>query len=112
MTHPEWFQRVAHDLRDPLSPLQTAVYLLRSGDISEEERTRMLELIERQGVRLSGMIDELADCLRAARGNLLGRRTEVDLGVLAALGIARADAAPLRCDDGPSGMRMLGDDSR
>jgi signal transduction histidine kinase len=111
-THPEWFQRVAHDLRDPLSPMQTAVYLLRSGDISEEERIRMLELIERQGMRLSGMIDELADCLRAARGNLLGRRTEVDLGVLAALGIARADAAPLRCDDGPRGMRMLGDDSR
>ncbi|GAB3372978.1 hypothetical protein GCM10027431_23970 [Lysobacter rhizosphaerae] len=110
MTHPEWFQRVAHDLRDPLSPMQTAVYLLRSSDISEEERIRMLELIERQGVRLSGMIDELGDCLRAARGSLLARRTEVDLGVLAALGIASADAAPLRCEDGP--MRMLGDHSR
>jgi len=112
MTHPEWFQRVAHDLRDPLSPMQTAVYLLRSGDISEEERIHMLELIERQGMRLSGMIDELGDCLRAARGNLLGRRTEVDLGVLAALGIASADAAPLRCEDGPGRLCMLGDDSR
>src|SRR4249919_427039 len=112
MTHPEWFQRVAHDLRDPLSPMQTAVYLLRSGDISEEERIHMLELIERHGMRLSGMIDELVDCLRAARGNLLGRRTEVDLGVLAALGIASADAAPLRCEDGPGRLCMLGDDSR
>ena len=110
MTHPELFQRVAHDLRDPLSPMQTAVFLLRSGDISEEERIRMLELIERQGMRLSGMIDELADCLRAARGNLLRRRSEVDLGVLAALGIVSTDAAPLRCEDGP--MRMLGDDGR
>ena len=66
MTHPDWFQRVAHDLRDPLSPLQTAVYLLRSGEISDDDRNRMLELIERQGVRLAGMIDELSDCRRDA----------------------------------------------
>lgn len=112
MTHPEWFQRVAHDLRDPLSPLQTAVYLLRSGDITDEERSRMLELIERQGVRLAGMIDELSDCLRAERGHLLGRRTQVDLTMLAALGIARADAAPLEFDANGAGLHVLGDDSR
>ena len=80
MTHPDWSQRVAHALRDPLSPMQTAVYLLRSGEISAEERVRMLELIERQGVRLAGMIDELSDCLRAQRGRLLARRTEVVSG--------------------------------
>jgi K+-sensing histidine kinase KdpD len=112
MTHPEWFQRVAHDLRDPLSPLQTAVYLLRSGDITDEERNRMLELIERQGVRLAGMIDELSDCLRAERGRLLGRRTQVDLTMLAALGVAKADAAPLQFDVNGTGLHVLGDDSR
>ena len=111
MTHPEWFQRVAHDLRDPLSPLQTAVYLLRSGEISQEERNRMLELIERQGVRLAGMIDELSDCLRAERGRLLGRRVQVDLVVLAALGVARADAAALNFDSDTT-LPMLGDDRR
>jgi signal transduction histidine kinase len=112
MTHPDWFQRVAHDLRDPLSPMQTAVYLLRSGEISAEERVRMLELIERQGVRLAGMIDELSDCLRAERGRLLGRRTEVDLAVLATLGVARADAAPLRCEAAAGPLHMFGDDAR
>jgi len=112
MTHPEWFQRVAHDLRDPLSPLQTAVYLLRSADITEEERSRMLELIERQGVRLAAMIDELSDCLRAERGRLLGRRTQVDLVVLASLGVAKPDAAPLRFDPDTQGLHVLGDDAR
>jgi signal transduction histidine kinase len=112
MTHPDWFHRVAHDLRDPLSPLQTAVYLLRSGEISGEEHARMLELIERQGVRLAGMIDEQSDCLRADRGRLLTRRTDVDLVVLASLGIARADAAPMRCDASVTSLPMLGDDSR
>jgi signal transduction histidine kinase len=112
MTHPEWFQRVAHDLRDPLSPLQTAVYLLRSGDINDEDRSRMLELIERQGVRLAGMIDELADCLRAERGRLLARRSQVDLMVLAALGIARGDAAALQFDPELATLPVFGDDRR
>jgi nitrogen-specific signal transduction histidine kinase len=112
MTHPDWFQRVAHDLRDPLSPLQTAVYLLRNGGINEEERQRMLELIERQGVRLAGMIDELGDCLRAERGHLLARRSQVDLLVLAALGVARADAAPLQVDPDAAVLAMSGDDRR
>jgi signal transduction histidine kinase len=111
MTHPEWFQRVAHDLRDPLSPMQTAVYLLRSGEISEEERARMLELIERQSIRLAGMIDELSDCLRAERGRLLARRVEVDLVMLASLGVARADAAPMHCGADAT-LHMLGDDGR
>lgn len=111
MTHPEWFQRVAHDLRDPLSPMQTAVYLLRSGEISEEERARMLELIERQSVRLAGMIDELSDCLRAERGRLLTRRIEVDLVMLASLGVARADAAPLHYGADVA-LHVLGDDGR
>lgn len=112
MSHPDWFQRVAHDLRDPLSPLQTAVYLLRSGDIDADERSRMLELIQRQGVRLAGMIDELADCLRAERGCLLSRRTEVDLVVLAQLGVARADAVPLHVDEAVASLPLRGDDGR
>lgn len=112
MTHPEWFQRVAHDLRDPLAPIQTAVYLLRNGDINAEERIRMLELIERQGVRLAGMIDELSDCLRAERGNLLARRVQVDLVVLAGLGVARADAAPLHFSADVARLPVLGDDRR
>lgn len=111
MTHPEWFHRVAHDLRDPLSPMQTALYLLRSGEITEEERGRMIELIERQSIRLAGMIDELSDCLRADRGRLLGRRVEVDLAVLASLGVARGDAAAMHCDEGVA-LPVLGDDGR
>lgn len=111
-THPDWFQRVAHDLRDPLSPLQTAVYLLRNGEIPADERARMLELIERQGVRLANMIDELADCLRAQRGRLLSHRDEVDLATLAMLAVARADAAQVSCEAAPGSMLLMGDDGR
>lgn len=111
-TGSDWFQRVPHDLRDPLSPLQTAVYLLRTADIGVQERAQMLELIERQGVRLAHMIDELSDCLRAQRGQLLARRTEVDLSTLAMLAIVRAEAAALHVEPDAQHLHVLGDDAR
>lgn len=108
----DWFQRVPHDLRDPLSPLQTAVYLLRSADIGAQERAQMLELIERQGVRMAQMIDELSDCLRAQRGQLLARQAEVDLSTLAALAIVRPDAAAVHLEPGAEHLCVLGDEAR
>jgi len=95
MSHADWFQRVAHDLRNPLAPLQTATYLLRSGDIDGEEQARMLEVIDRQSMRLAAMIDELADGLRAEYGRLLGPQTEADLATLAQLAAHSSQAAPV-----------------
>jgi len=66
--------RLAHDLRGPLMPLQTAAYLLRRGQCDEERQQELLVLIERQTRRLAGMIDELADWSRAVEGTLLVSR--------------------------------------
>lgn len=57
---PSWFDRCAHDLRGPLSPVQTAVYLLRNGGGAEAEREELLTMIERQCAQMVGMIDELS----------------------------------------------------
>jgi signal transduction histidine kinase len=111
MSRPDWFNRVAHDLRNPLAPLQTATYLLRCGDIGAEEQARMLEVIDRQGMRLAAMIDELADGLRAEFGRLLGPMAEADLATLAQLAANGADAAPVElAQEAP--LRVLGDDAR
>ncbi|QSX79103.1 sensor histidine kinase [Agrilutibacter solisilvae] len=112
MSHADWFGRVAHDLRNPLAPLQTAAYLLRCGDIGAEEQARMLEVVERQGVRLAAMIDELADGLRAEYGRLLGPMTETDVGTLAVLAANGNDAAPVQQPDESAPLRMRADDSR
>lgn len=79
---PAWMDRLAHDLRGPLSPMQTAVFLLRDGRISETERVELLDVIDRQSRRLGGMIDEVADWVRAERGRLIVRREEVELALL------------------------------
>lgn len=70
--------RLAHDLRGPLSPLQTAVYLLRSGQLDDARRDELHELLDRQTRRMAGMIDELDDWLRAAQDRLLGSNSRIE----------------------------------
>lgn len=69
-----WLGRLAHDLRGPLTPLQTASYLLRSGQLDPSRQQELLELIERQTRRLGRMIDELDDWSRVHQHTLLVTR--------------------------------------
>lgn len=89
-----WTDRLAHDLRGPLSPLQTAVYLLRQPRVSDTERTELLDVIDRQTSRLSGMIDEISDWVRAQNGRLVTREETVDLDLLLADTVARMPSPP------------------
>lgn len=66
-----WLDRLAHDLRGPLAPLQTATYLLRTGKLDAAQQAELLAVIDRQTRRLTGMLDELGDWSRAGQGRLL-----------------------------------------
>ena len=89
-----WLDRIAHDLRGPLSPLQTAAWLLK-GDagrpdpdrLDPERRQELVEIIERQSRRLARMIDELGDWSRAQQGRLLGVRDTCTLPNLVDLAV-------------------------
>lgn len=84
-----WFDRIAHDLRGPLSPLQTAAWLLK-GDaerLDPERRQELVAIIERQSRRLARMIDELGDWSRAQQGRLLGVRDTCTLQNLVDLAV-------------------------
>ncbi len=69
-----WLDRLAHDLRGPLAPLQTASHLLKRDDLPPEQRTELLAIIDRQTRRMGSMLDEFADWSRIAQNRLLGRR--------------------------------------
>ena len=69
-----WLDRLAHDLRGPLAPLQTASYLLQREDLDPARRQELLAMVERQARRLGAMIDELNDWTRASQQRLLGPR--------------------------------------
>jgi signal transduction histidine kinase len=73
-----WFDRLAHDLRGPLTSLQTAAYLLRT-DPNGPNAKELAELVVRQSQRMGRMIEELDDWSRAEQRRLVDAREQVDL---------------------------------
>ena len=95
MSDPAWLDRLAHDLRGPLGPIQTAAELLGMDALGADQQRELIEMIRRQSRVLARMIDELADWTSIERGRLLGPRETCDLDWLletaaAALGQERA----------------------
>lgn len=106
-----WMDRLAHDLRGPLSPMLTAVYLLRDAQTTPEQRAELLQVMERQIQRLGGMIDEISDLGRAEKGRLMARREPIDLELLVADVVARMHASPPEVTISPAleGVELEGD---
>ena len=87
--------RIAHDLKAALSPIQTAAYVLRRGDGLQEGTTMELAaVIERQTRRLARMIDEASEWQRAADGRLSLRADDILPGELLEACLAATDGAP------------------
>ena len=107
-----WLDRVAHDLRGPLMPLQTAAYLLRSGQLDAARQAELLDVIERQTRQLARMIDELGDWMRANQQRLLGTREPCDLTLLLDYATAGAKLPPPRIEDASAGATVEGDSQR
>lgn len=70
---------LAHELRNPLAAIRTAVHLLKmkGSQASEVEWSR--QVIERQVRHLSRLLDDLLDVSRIANGKIQLRKTPVDV---------------------------------
>jgi K+-sensing histidine kinase KdpD len=73
-----WLRHLAHDLRSPLSPLQTGVSMLRSGRLSEGQQSDLLDAMQRQLNALIQVIDDTGDLLAQRNPAMTG----VDVGSL------------------------------
>ncbi len=73
----EFLATLAHELRNPLAPIRTAVELLRlsSADSATIELCR--DIIERQTGDLTRLVDDLLEVSRITRGKVQLRRTAV-----------------------------------
>jgi CheY-like chemotaxis protein len=58
---------LGHELRNPLSPIATALHVLK---LRGEHRSRELAIIERQVVHLTRLVDDLMDVSRITRGKV------------------------------------------
>jgi signal transduction histidine kinase len=73
----EFLAILAHELRNPLAPIRTAVQLLRNRDLPEAQSMRTREVIERQVQHLVCLIDDLLDVSRITRGMITLQRERV-----------------------------------
>jgi signal transduction histidine kinase/CheY-like chemotaxis protein len=87
----EFLAMLGHELRNPLSPIVTAVELmkLRYGDFAVKERA----IIERQAHHLIQLVDDLLDVSRITRGRIELKREALELSDVVAMAVERA--APL-----------------
>jgi signal transduction histidine kinase len=80
----EFLAMLAHEIRNPLAPIRTAVQLLRLEGLPEAQRTNARDVIERQVEHLVRLIDDLLDVARITRGTITLRRARVDLAEVVA----------------------------
>jgi signal transduction histidine kinase len=64
----EFLAMLAHELRNPLAPIRTAVQLLRLKELAEPQRAKARDVIERQVEHLVDLINDLLDVSRITRG--------------------------------------------
>ncbi|PLP96608.1 hybrid sensor histidine kinase/response regulator [Cupriavidus pauculus] len=75
----EFLAMLAHELRNPLAPMRSAVDLLQQFSPSREDMFRARDIISRQLHHLTRLVDELLDVSRFNQGKITLRRDLVEL---------------------------------
>jgi CheY-like chemotaxis protein len=75
----DFFATLAHEMRNPLAAMRSAVHVLRIADNDRALTRAARGMIERQVTYLARLIDDLADVAHAAQGHLELRRERVTL---------------------------------
>ncbi len=79
----EFLAMLAHELRNPLTPIANSVELLKIARPDDAELTRIGEMIGRQTTMLTRIVDDLLDVSRITTGKISLQKTPVDLGLVA-----------------------------
>lgn len=73
---------LAHELRNPLAPIQNAVHHLRYRGTAQSEDMKVVDVIGRQVQSMTRMIDDLLDISRISRDKLELRRQRMNLSTV------------------------------
>ena len=84
---------LAHELRNPLAPIRTAVQLLKMRRQPDAESQKLHAVIDRQVQHLVRMVDDLLDVSRVLRGKVELRREALEISE--AIAVAVETARPL-----------------
>jgi signal transduction histidine kinase len=78
----EFLALLAHELRNPLAPIRTAVAILQQPTADAEARARAREMMARQISHMVRLIDDLLDVSRISKGKIELRREKVQLAAV------------------------------
>jgi CheY-like chemotaxis protein len=76
----EFLATLAHDLRNPLSPISNALEILRLSGNADPGAQPVLEMMERQVNHLVRLVDDLLDVSRITLGKMVLRRAPIAIG--------------------------------
>lgn len=78
----EFLAMLAHELRNPLTPISNGLQLLRlMKGVIHEDVQRTIEIMEKQTHHLTRMVDDLLDAGRITQGKIKLRKESVELAV-------------------------------
>jgi two-component system CheB/CheR fusion protein len=97
----EFLAVLGHELRNPLAPMRTSLYILRSFKANAAQKERARQTIERQVLHLSRLVDDLLDISRISQNKILLRREPLDL-----VQVVRATVDDLRPELAAAGLSL------
>lgn len=75
----ELITNVSHDLRTPLTSIINYTELLKTPDLTEEDRNSYIQIIDRKSKRLKVLIDDLFEASKMASGNIDLAKEKIDV---------------------------------
>jgi CheY-like chemotaxis protein/nitrogen-specific signal transduction histidine kinase len=78
----EFLATLAHELRNPLAPIRSAVSLMQMGGLSDSMREWYGTVIDRQVTHLTRLVDDLLDVSRITLGKVTLHKEPVDMATV------------------------------
>jgi two-component system CheB/CheR fusion protein len=78
----EFLATLSHELRNPLAPLHSSLFLLQRAEPGSDQANRMLAIMDRQIGQLTTLTNDLLDVTRISRGKITLQCSTVDLCAL------------------------------
>lgn len=75
----ELITNVSHDLRTPLTSIITYTDLLKAENLTEADRLKYVDILDKKSARLKSLIEDLFEVSKMASGNLELHKRQVDL---------------------------------
>jgi signal transduction histidine kinase len=82
MLKSDFVSMVSHELRTPLTSIIGFAKTIRTLPLPEGQKAKYLDVIESEGKRLSGLVEEYLDISKIESGNFSVRKSPVDIGGL------------------------------